>query len=147
MKEIHKKLSQLRELEILWNERKNNLSDKDKELAELYSLTDNMPRLTWNSDFIIIHANDAFLNPLGYDLVDLLNKPIFNPDGSSDYITPDTLGASYDTVEANLLHGTKMFASVKNKWFAKDGREVPIQWLKGFNHPTNSFGTTQCKFI
>jgi PAS domain-containing protein len=147
MEEISKKFNQIKELELMWNEKAQKMSQKDRELAELYSLTDHLPRLTWDNDFRIIHANQSFLDALGYDLLDIMGKRIFNEDGTSDFITTDTLGASYDTIADNLKSGVEWVHGTTNKWYAKDGSEVKIKWLIGFNHPSKSFGTTQCKFV
>jgi len=145
MVETGKIYRELMELEELLKEKGKKLTPSDREIVELYSNTDNMPRLTWNNDFVIIHANKAFLDKLGYELSDLLNKPLFNPDGTSNFITGESLPSSYATVKKNLKKGAEWVQGVINSWYAKDGSVVKVEWTLGFNHTKKGFGTAQCK--
>lgn len=111
------------------------------------SETDILPRIVWDENNVIIHANQQFLDGLGYKYTELVGKKWVNDDGTSDFISPDTLPKSLDDVFRNIVGGIIFLTETRNEWIAKNGRTVPIKWAGGFNNAEFGVGSAQCEFI
>jgi PAS domain S-box-containing protein len=125
-------------------------SVKNKEVLRALqnvSDTDNLARLTWDNEFRIVYANKVFLKTLGYELSDIIGKKIIERNGTSEFISKETLDDSLETITKNMENGIIMIQGVNNEWYAKDGSKVPIRWLVGFNDTYHGYGSTQCIFV
>lgn len=128
-------------------EKKVEDNPKELELLKLVSDTDHLPRIIWDNNTTILYANKPFLDNLGYEFNDVVGKKFFNEDGTSDFITPDTLEVSKKVVVTNASSGVKMIQGANNKWYNKLGEEVNISWLKGFNDTKTKLGSSQCFIV
>jgi PAS domain S-box-containing protein len=116
-------------------------------ITKLFTDTDHLARLVWDEKFRIFYANDAFLNLLGYKLHDVVGRYLFNEDGTSDFLTEDSIEDAKETINTNLKNGVRMIKGTKNRWKTKSGEIVDIDWQIGFNDSHTGIGSTQCIFM
>ncbi len=141
------RIKRLKELDFYLNELEHGLDTNAMRLVKLFGNTDHLPRIVWDNNNIIIHANQKFLERLGYNFFDVVGHRFMNDDGTSKFMTPSTLEKSIDVVYENMKNGAVMTSGVVNEWYNKDKQPVKIEWLRGFNDSINGIGTAQCKFI
>ena len=132
-------------LDEVENEKKRN--PNAIRIMKLVSDTDEMPRLVWDGNTVILHANKAFLDALGYSYADVVGKKFFNDDGTSDFISPDTIEGSIDVLIDNVTNGVEWSKGIINKWFTKNGETRRIEWMVGFNDDYNNIGSAQCYIL
>lgn len=143
-------IERLKRVSFAISEKQFSASEDVERTLGYVSETDMHPRLVYDKDYTIIHANKKFLNALGYDYMDLIGKKfmeIKNGKIVSDFITEKYLKPSVDVVIKNLENGIIYSTGIVNEWYHKDGHAVAIEWQKGFNDSKTGYGTAQCKFI
>jgi len=138
------KINKLRELDFFLEKVEKAISPSNMRLLKTVADTDKLPRLVWDGNTVILYANHAFLEMTGYGLEDLVGKPFFNADGTSDFITKEHIDPSVEVVIENAKGGVAMTKGITNKWYTKSGREVTIKWYKGFNDYVSGMGSCQC---
>lgn len=138
--------SRLAKLEFT-NPNKSKICEDVLRLTKLFSDSDHLMRLVWDDKFRIIYANKTFLRVMKYKLEDIIGRPLFNEDGSSDFMTPDTVERSKLVVSKNLENGVKMISGAENKWIDSEGEEVKMDWLLGFNDKKTNIGSSQCLLL
>lgn len=116
-------------------------------LIKLIADTDRLPRLIWNGETVMLYANEPFLEMTGYDLKDIQDKPFFNKDGTSDFIVAGSVKASKEVVKTNAAGGIEMTTGIVNRWHHKDGHEITIEWIIGFNDYVSGIGSCQAILI
>lgn len=129
----------------------SSLSALDKQkfikLSELFTDSDHLMRLVWDNDFKIIYANKTFLRIMKYKLNEVRGRKLFNDDGTSDFMTKDTVEQSRKVVQKNVSNGVRMLEGADNKWIDSEGNEVPLKWLIGFNDNETGLGSSQCLLL
>jgi PAS domain S-box-containing protein len=100
---------------------------------------DLMPRMVWDFDGNILYVNESFARLLGYEQSEMIGKP-FQP-----FIHPDSLEASLNVYFENIGNGRSLMVDFDNSYIHKDGSEVKLRWLRGWNDEDLKMGSGQVK--
>ena len=100
---------------------------------------DLMPRMVWDFDGNILYVNESFSRLLGYEQSEMIGKP-FQP-----FIHPDSLEASLNVYFENIGNGRSLMVDFDNSYIHKDGSEVKLRWLRGWNDEDLKMGSGQVK--
>lgn len=107
--------------------------------------TSTKPAIIWDNNFRLIYANESFLKSIGYKLSEIIYKKIFEDDGSSSFITKETVKESQEITLTNLANGLEIIPLFKNQWYHKKGYKLNMTWGHGFNDPITKFGSGKVK--
>jgi len=98
-----------------------------------------LPRVVWDFDGKILYVNEAFSRLLGYDQADLIGKEF------TEFIHPDTLEDSMNVYQENISNGLSLMQDFDNSYIHRDGSEVKLRWLRGWNDEILKMGSGEVK--